>query len=118
MRSLRRCGLKLLRHRRVVYVEIGSLRGARKRHNVNLTPELERIARLKFDRLHPVHRNSGTQEDHWVKMHPALNTDHIMVQCGCGYRWRYAGRDLYAEDKTPVDRRPFSSLTTDFKRRQ
>jgi hypothetical protein len=69
---------------------------------VNLTPELDRIARLKFRRLHPDHREPGKETMHTLVAHPALRTDHVMMQCGCGYRWRYAERELYAEEKTPV----------------
>jgi RNase P subunit RPR2 len=45
---------------------------------------------LKFERAHPAHvkpRSGG--EPFEVKAHESPTTDHIRVQCGCGYIERY-----------------------------
>lgn len=69
---------------------------------MKLTPELERIARAKFGRLHRIHRKPGSDEDFDVALYPSPTTDHVRVQCECGYGWRYPERELYAEEKTPT----------------
>jgi len=86
---------------------------------MNLTAESEALAREKFEKLHPSHREPGKQTTYGVEAHPSPTTDHVMMQCGCGYRMRYTGTQLLAppmKSRYPDGPPPFRSLTSEFKR--
>ena len=52
--------------------------------------EYELPAREKFDRAHPAHIKPGTGgEPYEIKTYVSPTTDHIRVQCGCGFMQRY-----------------------------
>ena len=53
--------------------------------------EYELPALVKFERAHPTHVRPGSGGEPWeVKTYRSPTTDHMRVQCGCGYTERYA----------------------------
>lgn len=44
-----------------------------------------------FSRRHPPHTDLNGKHR---SSHPDPTTEHIMVACGCGYRWRYGAGEL------------------------
>ena len=86
---------------------------------MNLTAESEALAREKFEKLHPAHRKPGTDYTHGVEAIPSPTTEHLMMQCGCGYMMRYTRAQLLAQpikSRYPEGPPPFRSLTSEFKR--
>jgi hypothetical protein len=49
----------------------------------------------KFEKRHPPHANPANGgEPFEVKAIPSPTSDHVRVQCGCGYMERYSFREL------------------------
>lgn len=52
-------------------------------------PGYEDPAIERFQRTHPVHIKPGTPEPYAQRAFKSPTTNHVSVQCGCGYMLRY-----------------------------
>lgn len=68
-------------------------------------PDFEDPAIERFQRVHPVHIKPGTPEPYEVRAFKSPHSDHVGVQCGCGYMLRYTLASLVDVPRTGNERR-------------
>lgn len=73
-------------------------------------PEQLAASRERFAVRHPAHAAPGKSE-YEVQCWPSPTTEHIRVQCGCGYSWRYMASELFPPTKPPADDPVFRSFS-------
>lgn len=65
------------------------------------TDKMSDIATERFEKRHPPHAKRGG-EPYETKVYPSPTTDHVRVQCGCGWTERFTFLELGFE---PTDQR-------------